>query len=141
MLSVLKKPLVRSLVFWTTFMNIIFVLAFIVSLPVSESYDSEANTKVTEIQLASFKQAIHKYVLTTGRLPKSLNDLVDKPEGVTNWRQILETIPDDPWGNSYKYTASKTSFSISSFGPTGTDLDYIKVSDSVKLKAKPLSYQ
>ncbi len=81
----------------------------------------EANVKTAEIQINSFKSAITTYRLNTGKYPNSLEDLVRNP-GVNGWKQELEQIPKDPWGNPYMYNLAPGTFNqyeIISYGADG----------------------
>ena len=102
----------------------ITIVALVATIAVTNLTDSvdDANIKAAEIQMASFKQAIGKYKLATGKFPNSLEDLVSNPGDVKNWQQILEEIPADPWGNDYQYNLAPelfNKFEIISLGADG----------------------
>ena len=101
--------------------TIVALVATIAVQNLSSSVD-EANVKTTQIQMASFKSAITNFKLATGKFPNSLEDLVTNPGDSKNWRQFLEEIPKDPWGNDYMYSLAPETFNkfeIVSYGADG----------------------
>lgn len=101
--------------------TIVALVATIAVQNLSTSVD-EANVRATEIQMASFKDAVTKFKLSTGKYPNSLQDLVTNPGNSKSWRQFLEEIPKDPWGNDYMYSLAPETFNkfeIVSYGADG----------------------
>jgi general secretion pathway protein G len=80
--------------------------------------------------VGTFGVAIDMFEQDTGRYPttdEGLAVLIQDPQ-VNNWRGPYlksATVPEDPWGNSYRYTypseltASRTLYDIVSAGPDG----------------------
>ncbi|MCM8528294.1 MAG: type II secretion system major pseudopilin GspG [Lentisphaeraceae bacterium] len=102
----------------------ITIVALVATIAVQSLTDNvdEANVNATKIQMESFKSAVGKYKLATGKFPNSLEDLVTNPGDAKNWRQILEEIPQDPWGNDYMYNLAPETFNkfeIVSYGADG----------------------
>ena len=49
-------------------------------------------------------------------------DLVSNSSGAKNWRQYIEVVPNDPWGNAYLYEQRPelfNKFEIISYGADG----------------------
>ena len=72
------------------------------------------------------KTALDRYEVENGNFPKSLQDLVTRPNDAKNWTgPYLDEIPKDPWGNSYIYTYpgrnNSTGYDLYSMGPDGQD--------------------
>lgn len=102
----------------------ITIVALVATIAVESLTDSvdEANVRTAEIQMSSFKGAVTKYKLSTGKYPNSLEDLVTNPGDSTSWRQILEEIPKDPWGNDYMFNLAPETFNkfeVISYGADG----------------------
>ena len=69
----------------------------------------EARAVAAKQDVATLMQALRLYRLDNGRYPtneQGLAALVEKPgrEPVPgNWKQYLDKLPKDPWGNVYQY--------------------------------------
>jgi len=69
----------------------------------------EARAVAAKQDIAAVMQALKLYRLDNGRYPSNeqgLPALVTKPQSTpvpTNWKQYLDRIPKDPWGNVYLY--------------------------------------
>jgi general secretion pathway protein G len=69
----------------------------------------EARAVAAKQDVATLMQALRLYRLDNGRYPtneQGLAALVEKPtrEPVPgNWKQYLDKLPKDPWGNMYQY--------------------------------------
>jgi general secretion pathway protein G len=69
----------------------------------------EARATAARHDIAAIMQALKLYRLDNGRYPTSeqgLAALVAKPQGqpvASNWKQYLDRVPKDPWGNVYQY--------------------------------------
>lgn len=69
----------------------------------------EARAVAAKQDVATLMQALRLYRLDNGRYPtneQGLAALVEKPgrEPVpANWKQYLDKLPKDPWGNGYHY--------------------------------------
>jgi general secretion pathway protein G len=63
---------------------------------------SDAKTGKARADLPAIAQALDQYMISNGRFPDSLEDLVNPDE---NGRQFLnqKTVPKDPWGAEYEY--------------------------------------
>jgi general secretion pathway protein G len=84
---------------------------------------ADANVNATITQLNSLKQAVQLYQIRMNALPKSLDELKDGPSDSAKkakWTApILNTIPDDAWGNPITYTLKGNSYELRSGGLDG----------------------
>ena len=85
--------------------------------------DAEAaKAKAAVVEINNLKGAITRYKLDTGKYPGSLEDLVSNSSGAKNWKQYIEIIPKDPWGNAYVYELRPelfNKFEITSYAADG----------------------
>ncbi|SNZ06483.1 type II secretion system protein G (GspG) [Persephonella hydrogeniphila] len=87
----------------------------------------EAKIKTTKVQLKEIKRALEMYRLDNGNYPtteQGLKALVEKPKippEPKKWKQYMESLPKDPWGNDYIYIypSEKHPFELKSKGPDG----------------------
>ena len=82
----------------------------------------EAKVKTATVEMNNLKGAITRYKLDTGKFPNSLDDLVSNNTGSKNWKQYIEVVPNDPWGNAYIYEVRPelfNKFDITSYGADG----------------------
>lgn len=69
----------------------------------------DARAVAAKQDVAAIMQALKLYRLDNGRYPtteQGLQALVVKPQTdppVANWKQYLDKVPKDPWGNAYQY--------------------------------------
>ncbi len=97
---------------------ILGLLATIVIINVMPAADRAANTKA-RADIATLEQAIEMYRLDHLTYPPAAEGL----QALTAGRYIRR-LPDDPWGNPYRYTvpgADGQSFQISSWGADGRE--------------------
>ena len=97
----------------------------------------EARVAAARHDIAAIVQSLKLYRLDNGRYPSSeqgLQALVAKPQSTpvpTNWRQYLDSLPKDPWGNAYQYLSPGVHGEIDVFsfgadgrpGGSGADVD------------------
>ena len=89
----------------------------------------EAKRKAAKIEIEQIGQTLDLSKLETGRYPTSqegLQALIAAPAGVNNWNGPYwkkSTLPKDPWGNEYKYTApgQHGAYDIVSYGADGKE--------------------
>ncbi len=115
---------------------ILVVLGGIVMVNFGGAQDS-ANINSTITQLNSLKQSVQMYRIQMNTLPQSLDELKDGPSDSSKkakWTgAIIDTIPDDAWGNPIKYERKGNSYELRSGGLDGqmnTDDDIIVSSSS-----------
>jgi general secretion pathway protein G len=115
---------------------IIGILAVLI-VPRVLGRSDEARVAAARHDIAALNQSLKLYRLDNGRYPTSeqgLQALVAKPQSSpvpTNWRQYLDSLPKDPWGNQYQYLSPGVHGEIDVFsfgadgrpGGSGIDLD------------------
>lgn len=115
---------------------IIGILAVLI-VPRVLGRSDEARVAAARHDIAAIVQSLKLYRLDNGRYPSSeqgLQALVAKPQSTpvpTNWRQYLDSLPKDPWGNPYQYLSPGVHGEIDVFsfgadgrpGGSGADVD------------------
>jgi general secretion pathway protein G len=115
---------------------IIGILAVLI-VPRVLGRSDEARVAAARHDIAAIVQSLKLYRLDNGRYPSSeqgLQALVAKPQSTpvpTNWRQYLDSLPKDPWGNAYQYLSPGVHGEIDVFsfgadgrpGGSGADVD------------------
>ncbi len=92
-------------------MVVVAILGILAALIVPKiiSRPDDARVIATHQDIASLVQALKLYRLDTQRYPtteQGLQALVERPAGGSNnWKAggYLERLPQDPWGNAYRY--------------------------------------
>jgi general secretion pathway protein G len=105
---------------------IIGILAVLI-VPRVLGRSDEARVAAARHDIAAIVQSLKLYRLDNGRYPSSeqgLQALVAKPQSTpvpTNWRQYLDSLPKDPWGNAYQYLSPGVhgEIDVFSFGADG----------------------
>lgn len=112
-------------------MVVVAILAVMAALVVPRvmGRTDEAKRTAVKVQIRNFEAALQLYKLDNGGYPSSeqgLNALVEKPTAGAipkRWKigGYLQEIPEDPWGNPYKYVspAPRGDYAIVSFGTDG----------------------
>jgi len=112
---------------------IIGVLAALIA-PNVLSKISDAKRTAAKADIASVMNSLKMYKLDNGRFPtqdQGLDALVNKPSSgpvSNNWKQELEKLKADPWGNPYQYANPGAHgeidvFSLGADGKPGGDGD------------------
>lgn len=111
---------------------IIGILATLVVVRYTGKTD-EAKVAAAKSQLAQLETAVLSFYSHVGRMPKTLADLIERPSGISTWQEggylKGKSVPKDPWGNDYRYSASGRRFEIVCLsadgkeGGTGLDAD------------------
>ncbi|MEP7183105.1 MAG: type II secretion system major pseudopilin GspG [Betaproteobacteria bacterium] len=89
----------------------------------------KAKADAAKIEIGQIGQTLDLYKLEIGRYPttsEGLQALIAAPAGAVNWNGPYwkrSTLPKDPWGNEYKYTAPGQSgpYDILSYGADGKE--------------------
>jgi general secretion pathway protein G len=92
-------------------MVVVVILGILASLIVPRvlGRTDEARAVAAKQDVAAVMQALKLYRLDNGRYPttdQGLQALLAKPQiqpVPTNWKQYLDKLPKDPWGNGYHY--------------------------------------
>lgn len=104
-----------------------------VGIPMYSSYLKNARMKRTESTLALFKNEINRYNADTGRYPRALDDLIDKPDADSplskKWQGPYIDVkggglPEDAWGQDFVYELTPGGthpYELYSYGPDGED--------------------
>ena len=93
-------------------------------------HGESARIRATRASISAISTQIDVFQLDTGRLPNSLDELINQPSGVSNWNGPYirggSAALADAWGTPFRYTREGNSYRISSAGPSqqmGTDDD------------------
>jgi general secretion pathway protein G len=66
-----------------------------------------AKLKLVSIELKRLQDGIKTFKVQSGRYPERLRDLVERPQDeklAKKWRRVWDDdLPEDPWGNDYRY--------------------------------------
>lgn len=92
-------------------MVVLVIMGVLAALVVPNLMDRPDQARVTAASndVGSIMQALKLYRLDNGTYPaaqQGLQALVEKPSAgkePKNWRNYLEKLPNDPWGNPYQY--------------------------------------
>jgi len=111
-----------SLVEMLVVLLLIGLLAGLVAVNV-QSYMLKGKQEAAKAQIANFKDALDTYETVHNRLPRNDAGLAALTQGTTQMPEpIMETIPNDPWGNPYQYNApgrDGREFEVISYGADG----------------------
>lgn len=111
--------------------TIIAIIGAIVAPNIIDKF-SGVQADVARTEIKRIKETLGFYKLDNFNLPSTeqgLQALVTKPSGSpepsNRWRQQLEKVPVDPWGNPYQYLNPGThdDIDIMSYGPDGRKSD------------------
>jgi general secretion pathway protein G len=62
----------------------------------------------------AFSKAIALFKLATGRWPASLDELWERPQGVSHWKgPYIDPRPLDPWGSPYLLASDRRTICVS----------------------------
>ncbi|WP_158213238.1 type II secretion system major pseudopilin GspG [Pigmentiphaga sp. NML080357] len=103
-------------------MVVVVILGILAALVVPRVLDrpDQARAVAARQDISGIMQALKLYRLDNGRYPtteQGLRALVERPatgQAPANWKQYLDRLPADPWGNPYQYLNP---------GVHGTDVD------------------
>ncbi|MCC6242628.1 MAG: type II secretion system major pseudopilin GspG [Gemmatimonadaceae bacterium] len=111
---------------------VIVVIAVLATLVAPSLFKNVGDARVAtaRTQIETFGTALDAYRLDNGRYPTSaqgLNALWERPtiEPPANWKSpyLRKSVPKDPWGNAYVYTApgkiNPQSYDLVSLGADG----------------------
>ena len=111
---------------------VVLVLLAVIMSVVAGNYlgrGEKAKADAAKIEIGQISQTLDLYKLEIGRYPttqEGLQALITAPPGVNNWNGPYwkkQSVPKDPWGNEYKYTAPAASapYEIISYGADGKE--------------------
>lgn len=84
----------------------------------------KAKSAVAQANLGTIEAAIDNFYYTTGRFPRELRELVEKPADVPEekWEARLKSKDlQDPWGRPYQYRDPGTKYQLFSLGADGQE--------------------
>ena len=97
---------------------ILGMIAAIVAVNLGGSVDS-ARIDKTKIQMKALKDALDLYSLQhNGRYPSRLEELAKETQKGSD-KPYLNEIPQDGWGNKFRYSSRGSTFSLISYGANG----------------------
>ena len=100
---------------------VMMILGLLVSLvgPALFGKADSSRVKAAEAQIKLLSTALDTYRLDVGLYPKNLDGLIS--DNVRGWDgpYLPQSLPQDPWGNTYQYERTNTGFSLMSFGKDG----------------------
>ncbi len=112
-------------------MVVVFILGLLVTLvaPRIVGRTDEARKVKAVADVKKIEEALHLYKLDNGTYPttdQGLQALVTRPESGTiprRWNPdgYLESVPVDPWGNTYAFLSDGDAYSVKSYGADGSE--------------------
>ena len=122
-----KKSIVVLRVF--TLMEIMIVIGIImllatIAIPFAAKSLGKGQAATAKLQIQAFESAITNFQIDTGKLPKSLDELITS-NGDKKWDGPYlnkKEIPKDPWGHDYIYETSSSNgngYTLKSYGSDG----------------------
>lgn len=105
-------------------MVVIVILGLLATLVVRNVIPSllYAKTETAKIQVAALEAAVEEFqIRNSGRLPESLDLLVQPDENGLTYLKNATSVPLDPWGNQYFYhpDPNGVSFEVGTYGRDG----------------------
>ena len=99
-----------------TLIEIMIVVTLMVAIMGMIGYNviaqaDKANAGLAETQLKQFKESCNMYRVQNKKFPEKLEDLVSA--------NIIEEVPEDPWGGQYIFEKAGNKIKIYSAGPDG----------------------
>jgi general secretion pathway protein G len=114
-------------------MVVVVILGLLATLvvPAVMSAGDEARETKARTDVRAIADAVKMYRTKKGKMPESLDVLVEKDD---KGRNFLDELPKDPWDNDYRILAGDRAneFEIVSIGPDGTE----NTEDDISSKAK-----
>jgi len=106
--------------------TIIGILAALVIPKIAGTSDKARITAAMADIKGGIKTALDRYEVENGVYPKTLQDLVTRPNDAKNWSgPYLDAIPQDPWGQPYVYVYpgrnNTSGYDLYSIGRDGQD--------------------
>ena len=107
-------------------MVVVIILGILAAIVVPRVMDRPDVARITKAKqdIRAMESALNLYKLDNFVYPNTdqgLESLVSKPSGTPeprNWKQYMDRLPKDPWGNDYQYLSpgTKGDIDIFSFG-------------------------
>jgi len=108
---------------------VVTIIGILAALVIPKIIGRGEQTRITSAStdvMGGISSALNLYEVDNGVFPKSLQDLIQQPGDVKNWRgPYLGKLPVDAWGHPYIYyypgKKSLNSFDLLSIGPDGRE--------------------
>lgn len=114
-----------------TFMELVVAILILgllagVGVPLYMRFVEQARERTTQSNLGLLKNTITQFNIELGKYPSRLEELVDRPKGEIGkkWKQYLEKLPKDGWGNDFYYKVTqggKKPYQLYSYGSGGPE--------------------
>jgi len=83
----------------------------------------DARVRAAQAEIQRLSMAVDEFYLDTGRAPRALRELIERPSGARNWNgpYVNASNLNDPWDQPYNYRfpGQHRSFDIFSYGADG----------------------
>ncbi len=105
---------------------VLVILGLIAGLVVPNVFQrgEDAKLRAARAEVQRLSMAVDEFYLDTGRAPRELRELVERPANVSNWNgpYVNASNLNDPWSNAYMYRfpGERRSFDIYSYGADGS---------------------
>jgi len=104
-------------------MGIIMLLSAM-AVPMYQKIFAKTKKQIATAQIHNLEISITDYQISTGKLPKDFNSLIQNDSGDKKWDGPYiknGKVPKDPWGNDYVYelTSDGSGYKITSYGSDG----------------------
>ncbi len=105
---------------------VLLILGLIAGLVVPNIFQrgEDAKVRTAQAEIQRLSSAVDEFYLDTGRLPRELRELVERPSNVSNWNgpYVNRSNLNDPWDNAYHYRfpGQHRSFDLYSYGADGS---------------------
>lgn len=117
-------------------MVVVFILGLLVTLvaPKIIGRTDEARRVKAAADIKGIVEALHLFKLDNGFYPSTgegLNALVQRGGSAKNFNPdgYMDSVPTDPWGNTYQYFSDGSDFMVKSYGADGQEGGEGKSSD------------
>lgn len=128
---VMRKPMDAGFSL-TELMIVIVIIGLLLAFTFSQlGVLDKAKVQMADQDMGKLKLSLETYRSENGAFPPSgaLNALVTNPGNAPHWRQVMKSLPKDPWGSDYRYLNPGTHgdeidiYSIGADKREGTDDD------------------
>lgn len=101
---------------------LVIIAGFVVPNIIGQT--EKAKHRAAQGQIETLRNAVDRFYLDTGKVPRELDDLVEKPADVDGWAgpYVKKQNLTDPWDNEWKYRnpGEHGNYDIYSYGADGS---------------------